>query len=413
LDPTLFKQLAIALGLGLLVGLQRERSASLPIAGFRTFPLITLLGTISALVARDFGGWIIAASALALGGLIVVGTILTSREKPADFGLTTEVAMLLMFAVGAYLVAGRMEVAVVVGGGVAVLLHFKGQLHGFAARLGDDDLKAIMQFALISLVILPVLPDRTYGPYSVLNPRQIWLMVVLIVGISVAGYIVYKFFGERVGVITGGFLGGLVSSTATTVSYARRSKEDADGVRLIAVVIMISSTVVFVRVLLEIAVVARSFFVVALIPIASILLLFVILSAAVWKWGYKEETGLPPQKNPSELKPALLFGLIYALILVAVAAANQHFGNRGLYVVAAISGLTDVDAITLSTAQLVEAGRIDSADGWKLVLIALLSNLMFKGVTIAAIGSRQLLARIGLLYGIGIAAGVALILLWR
>lgn len=413
MDPTLFKQLAIALGLGLLVGLQRERSASLPIAGFRTFPLITLLGTISALVARDFGGWIIAASALALGGLIVVGTILTSREKPADFGLTTEVAMLLMFAVGAYLVAGRMEVAVVVGGGVAVLLHFKGQLHGFAARLGDDDLKAIMQFALISLVILPVLPDRTYGPYSVLNPRQIWLMVVLIVGISVAGYIVYKFFGERVGVITGGFLGGLVSSTATTVSYARRSKEDADGVRLIAVVIMISSTVVFVRVLLEIAVVARSFFVVALIPIASILLLFVILSAAVWKWGYKEETGLPPQKNPSELKPALLFGLIYALILVAVAAANQHFGNRGLYVVAAISGLTDVDAITLSTAQLVEAGRIDSADGWKLVLIALLSNLMFKGVTIAAIGSRQLLARIGLLYGIGIAAGVALILLWR
>jgi uncharacterized membrane protein (DUF4010 family) len=409
LDPTLFKQLAIALGLGLLVGLQRERSATHPIAGLRTFPLITLLGTVSALL----GGWIIAASALALGGLIIAGNIITSREKPLDPGLTTEVAMLLMFALGAYVVRGRMEVAVVIGGGVAVLLHFKGQLHGFAARLGDDDLKAIMQFALISLVILPVLPDRTYGPYSVLNPRQIWLMVVLIVGIGVAGYIVYKFFGERVGVITGGVLGGLVSSTATTVSYARRSKEEANAVRMIAVVIMISSTVVFVRVLLEIAVVARSFFMVALIPIASILLLFVTLSAAVWKWGYKEETGLPPQKNPSELKAALLFGLIYAVILVAVAAANQHFGNRGLYVVAAISGLTDVDAITLSTAQLVEAGRIEAANGWKLVLIALLSNLVFKGVTIAVIGSKQLLARVGLLYGIAIAAGVALILLWR
>jgi len=210
-------QLAIALGLGLLVGLQREHVTK-RLGGVRTFPLVTMLGAISGLLAQSFGGWMVAAGLLALTGIIVIGDLAELREDKLDPGVTTEVAMLLMFVIGAYLVVGRREVAIALGGAVAVLLQFKGELHGIARKLGEDDLRAIMQFVLISCIILPVLPDKTYGPYAVINPRNIWLMIVLIVGLSLSGYIAYKFFGSKVGVVLSGILGGLISSTATTVS---------------------------------------------------------------------------------------------------------------------------------------------------------------------------------------------------
>lgn len=209
------------MGLGLLVGLQRESQSSL-LAGVRTFPLITVLGTLCAMLAQVFGGWVLALGFVSLAGLICVGKFIESRAENAGHGLTTEIAMLLMFGVGAYLVLGNWAAAIAIGAGAAVLLQFKGQLHGIVRQLSEQDVKAIMQFALLSMVILPVLPNKTFGPYSVLNPRQIWLMVVLIVGINLSGYIVYKFFGVNAGVVLGGILGGVISSTATTVSYSRR-----------------------------------------------------------------------------------------------------------------------------------------------------------------------------------------------
>ena len=141
--------------------------------------------------------------------------------------MTTEVAILVMYVVGAYLVVGERMVAVAVGATVAVLLQFKPELHGIAARLGDQDLRAIMTFALITCIILPVLPNTTYevvSPLDVLNPFEIWMMVVLMVGISLTGYLVYKFFGRNAGILLGGVLGGAVSSTATTLSYAKRTR---------------------------------------------------------------------------------------------------------------------------------------------------------------------------------------------
>lgn len=250
-----FRHLAIAVGLGLLVGLQRERAKS-GLAGVRTFPLITMLGAICGMLALTLGAWVLAAGFLALAAIIVVGRVALMRRRTADLGLTTEVAILLMFGVGATLVSGNEVVAIAVGGAVAVLLQFKGPMHGFAARLGDEDLKAIMKFALLSLVILPVLPDQPYGPYAVWNPRQIWWMVVLIVGINLGGYIAYKFFGEKSGLALGGILGGLISTTATTVSYARRTVLFADASQQAAIVIMIASTVGTLRILAEIGVVA-------------------------------------------------------------------------------------------------------------------------------------------------------------
>jgi uncharacterized membrane protein (DUF4010 family) len=407
----LFKQLAIALGLGLLVGLQREHSDS-RLAGIRTFPLVTILGVLSAMLAQAFGGWVIATGLIAVAGLIVVGNIAKFRSGPAEPGLTTEIALLLMYAVGAYVVVGPEAIAIAIGAGAAVLLQYKGELHGMARTLGDEDLRAIMQFVLISLVILPVLPNRTYGPYAVLNPREIWLMVVLIVGLSLAGYIAYKFFGERAGLLLGGILGGIISSTATTVSYARRTVRDPESSRLASVVIMIASTVVFARVMLEIAVVQPSFLSMAWPPLAVLLLLFIALSGILWLRGRDEKNSMPAQENPSELKTALVFGLFYAIVLLAVAAAKTHFGDSGLYVVAAFSGLTDVDAITLSTAQLVGTDRLDPEQGWRIIVIALMSNVFFKGVTIAAIGHKELLSSIVWCYGIGLVSGIVVVLGW-
>jgi uncharacterized membrane protein (DUF4010 family) len=408
---TIFIQLGIALGLGLLVGLQRESVAS-RLAGVRTFPLITIFGSVCALLANSFGGWTVAAGLIALAALTFAGRSAELKDHEAGPGLTTEIAMLLMFGVGAYLVMGERVIAIAVGAGVAALLQFKPELHGIAARLGAADLKAIMQFALISLVILPVLPDRAYDPYAVLNPREIWLMVVLIVGISLSGYILYKFFSERAGLILGGILGGLISSTATTVSYAKRTVTAPDSSRLAGVVIMIASTIVFARLLLEIGLVAPGFLPFAAPPLLVILTLFALLAGALW-WRVKgEQTSMPAQANPTELKAALLFGALYAVVRFAVAAAKGRFGDSGLYTVAALSGLTDVDAITLSTAQLVGGQSLSAQEGWRVILIASMSNLLFKGAMVATLGARSLLLTIAPLYALVLLTGVLLLIFW-
>src|SRR5688572_23766628 len=214
-----FVTLAISLGLGLLIGLQRERSEA-RLGGIRTFPLISLFGTVCGLLAAQFAWPVLVAGFVVVFGVLALANVIKLRETTLpEAGQTTEVAALLTFALGVYLVEGDRSVAFVVAGVTVVLLHLKEPMHRFVDRMGDKDMAAIIQFVVISLIILPLLPNRTFGPYNVLNPFDIWRMVVLIVAISLVGYVVYKTAG-RVGTISGGILGGLISSTATTVSYA-------------------------------------------------------------------------------------------------------------------------------------------------------------------------------------------------
>ena len=285
-------------------------------------------------------------------------------------------------------------------------------MHAVASKIGDRDFKAIMQFVLISLVILPVLPNRFLGPYDVLNPQHIWLMVVLIVGISLGGYVIYKFFGEKAGTLAGGILGGLISSTATTVSYARRSRQPESSPGLAAVVIIVASSIVFLRVIILIDVAAPEFLKAAGPPFAIMLAAGALLSAAIWLLNRKEQSRMPEQENPSELKAALLFGLLYALVLVAAAAAKDYFGDKGLYLVSVASGLTDMDAITLSITQLVRSGNIEGQTGWRLILVAALSNLVFKGIVVAVLGEFRLFKQVAVLFLIVFAVGLLLLFLW-
>jgi len=411
-ELTLLHQLGIALGLGLLVGLQRERAAS-RIAGIRTFPLITVLGVLCGAAARNLEGWIVAAGLLALAALIATANVMRMRAPDSNPGMTTEVAALAMFMIGVALTLGYALEAIVAGAGVALLLHWKVPLHAFAERIGEQEFDALMRFILISLVILPVLPDHGYGPYEILNPRRIWLMVVLIVGISMAGYVAFKLFGAKLGTLAAGILGGLISSTATTVSYSRRTALVPQRSAAAAVVIALASTVVFGRVLFEISVVAPDILGETAGPIAAMMGVMIAVSAALYfAGGGQHELEIEDEQPPSELGSAIGFGLLYAAVLLGVAFAQEHWGDQGLYVVAAISGLTDMDAITLSTSELMRTDQLGTATGWRLILVGSLANLLFKGGIVTVLGHRDLRRRILVAFAAAIAAGVGILFLW-
>ena len=403
--------LAIALGLGLIVGLQRE-SARSELAGLRTFPLVTLLGCVCALLAPAAGGWILAAGLLGVAAATAMGNIAHLRDEQAHPGITTEVALLLMYGLGAYTVLGDRAVAVVLGGTIAVLLHFKAELHGLVGRLGDRELRAVMQLVLLALVVLPVLPDETFGPFAVFNPREMWLMAVLIVGLSLAGYIALKFLGQNAGIVAGGLLGGLISSTATTVSWSRRTRDHPEASRAAGLVILIASTVVYGRVLAEIAVVARPFLRTAAPPILALSAAMAAAAAALWFMSRSHEPLSVEGQQPADLKTAFTFAALYVVVLFAVAYAKDLAGARGLYVVSVLSGLTDIDAITLSVARLVGSDQIDPAQGWRLIVVALLSNLVFKGAMAAMLGDGRLRRWIVLLFGLQLVAGAAVLAFW-
>jgi len=409
MELTDLHRLAIALGLGFLVGLQREWAAK-RVAGVRTFPLITVLGALCAMLAGRFGGWEVAAGFVALAAIVVLGQrAWAGGEEDGHRGVTTEAAALVMFAVGAILMAGETAVAVAMAGAVAVLLHWKAPLHRLVREASEAEARAVMRLVVIGLVILPLLPDRSYGPYGVFNPFEIWLMVVLIVGISLAAYVAYQLLGAATGTLVAGVFGGLISSTATTVSYARRTRGEPRLAAVAAVVIMIASTIVFGRVLFEVAVVAPELLWSTAPPLLVMAGWMAVVSAAAFVVFERRGGELPEQQPPSNLLAAIVFGLLYAGVLFGVAVAREHFGEAGLYVVAALSGLTDMDAITLSSAQMMKSGRIELAEGWRLILIGTLANILFKGVVAGLLGTGRLAGYLALVFGLSVLGGLAIL----
>jgi uncharacterized membrane protein (DUF4010 family) len=411
LDSTTLSALSLALGLGLLIGLQRERAGS-RIGGIRTFPLIALLGSVCGLLAGQWGALIVAAGFIAVTTILVLGNFEKPKDDADTGGQTTEAAALLTYALGAYLSTENYAAAVVVGGVTAVLLQFKEPLHQFAGGLSERDVRAVMRFVIISLVILPVLPDNAYGPYQVLNPREIWWMVVLIVGIGLAGYVGYKFFADRDQIWLAGILGGVISSTAATVAYARRVKDHPDAAPVAAAIIVIASTVAVARVIVEIAVAAPSIFGAVAPPLFALLALMIGISVSWLMFAKTRGDKMPPQGNPAELKSALIFAALYALIIFTAASVKDYFGDRALYAVALVSGFVDVDAITLSTAQLAAAKRVDTAVAWQVIMLAVLANLGFKAATALALGSVRLFLNVALASTVAIVGGVLILLFW-
>lgn len=380
---------AVALAIGLLIGTERELSPSSK-AGIRTFALVSLFGTLSGLIAESAeSGWIIAIGALLVGAMMIAAY--QRDATPGESGSTTVVAVLVAYCLGTMVWYGHGQVAGMLAIVTAILLYFKAELHGVTHGLTRTDLVSIFQFAVVSVIILPILPDHNYGPFGTLNPYQTWLMVVLVSGVSLAGYLALRIAGTRYGAPLLGLLGGLVSSTATTVVFSRSGKTQAEAARIAVIVILLANLVVLVRLCIVTAVVQPSVLPLLATVLGSGLALGIVGTLRNWlRRDGHGTTPLPEISNPTELRTALGFGTLYAVVLLLAAWLSDIAGSRGLYAVALVSGLTDVDAITLSSLRLFELGSLAGSEAVTAIGLALLSNITFKTGIVFALGGSAL-----------------------
>jgi uncharacterized membrane protein (DUF4010 family) len=386
----LLGRLAVALALGLLIGAQRERTHG-RVAGLRTFGLISLLGAFGAEMLPAAGPWLLVVGLIATVVLLVVGARVAHPNGEPDPGQTTEFAGLVTYCIGAWTVVGEPITAVVAAGAMVVLLQAKTRLHALVSDLGETDFRALVQLVLIGLVGLPLIPDWRIGPNDVLAARTVAWMVVAISGLSLAGYFAWRRFGSDRGALVGGVLGGLVSSTATTFAVARRSVGDGGAApRASAAMILLASTVVWGRVLGEIAVVAPAVLSEIWLPLSIAAVPTLATALVVWRSGRSEPVPQVEHANPAQLGAAFGFGILYAAVLVGVELVRDFLGPGWLFVAAAAAGLTDMDAITLSTATLVRDGLLAADTAWRLIVTAALANLVFKFGIVFALGHTAL-----------------------
>ena len=404
----LFQRFGIALGLGLLIGVERERGKGAAFAGIRTFPLITLMGCIAAMLNDLFAPWSFAIIFAALAAFVLASYILTGSAGAP--GITTEIASLLGFLFGALAWWQMTELAAALAVVTVLLLATKKPLERLSQRIEPQDIAAALQFGVITLIILPILPDQTYGPLEVINPRDIWRMVVLIAGVNLVGYALIKILGSQQGIGLAGLLGGLVSSTAVALGFARRSRDEARLSPDLALGIVLASSIMFIRVLIEVFTVNASLGQVLLVPIASAGGAGLLGCAYLW-FSQRRKSKQAVEKenveasNPFELWPAIQFGLLFGVILFISKAAQEFFGAAGVYLSSAAAGLTDVDAITLSLANLA-GDAITNTVAARGITLAALSNTGVKAFIAATAGSPALRRYTLPIFGAMIAAGI-------
>ena len=384
---------ATSAAVGLLVGLERERNPHAK-AGLRTFALIAVLGTLCGVLGQEAGnGLIVAAGLLAVGATIAGAFLVDPSTLDDNSGTTTTIAALVVFGLGAANAFGHTTLVVAVGFAMTALLHFKGELEGAATRLTPTDLRSILQFGAVSVVILPLLPDAPYGPYGALNPFHIWLMVVLIAGVSLSGYVAWRLTWVRRGLLLTGVLGGVASSTATTLAYARQVRSGTQPLAAGLVVLLLANTTMFVRVLLLTAIVAPAVTPRAAVALLPGLLLALPVIVGRWRSATADLARAAPDaqayRNPTQLPAALLFAAGYALILLVAAWAADKVGVGGLYGLAFFSGLTDVDAITLSVLQLFNTQAAAADVAATALALAVASNLLLKTAIAWVAGGRE------------------------
>lgn len=413
----LFYRFAIALVIGVLIGLERENAAkdqgTKIFAGIRTFALIALAGCTGALLSdRLASPWPLVGVILAVGGVSVAAYIVLARND--DFGSTSEVAALMSLLLGALCYFGYWMLAAALAVVTTVLLSLKPAMHNFARHLSRDDVYASLKFAAITAIVLPILPNRSFGPppVDVLNPYRIWLMVVFISGISFTGYVLMKLIDLRRGIGLTGFLGGLVSSTAVTLSFSQRSRSQQALACPFAVAITVAWAMMFLRVLIAVAVLNLPLLAAIWLPLVAAGLVLVGYAALLY-FRHSDSANEPVTLvNPFELGPALAFGALYAAILLISRAAQLYLGDVGLFLSSAVAGLADVNAITLSMAELSGAdAAINIHSAAYAVILAVLSNTLSKTVLVFAAGSTGLRRAMlpSVLLGLVVTAGVTLL----
>lgn len=414
-DLVLLRQIAVALVMGLLVGAEREFSAheqaTKHFAGVRTFPIIGIVGALAMHLTAGLGPWLFAAVTVGLGAMLVASHVVERRAQ-ADVGVTTEMAALAVFLIGALAARGEEALAVILGVTITMLLSLKPFFTRVTAKVQREDVAATLKFLIIVVVVLPLLPDVDLGPFGGFNPRTVWKFVVLVSAIAFAGYVLVKVAGARRGLVLTALLGGLVSSTAVTLTFSSRSKEQPALSRTLVMGIVLASTAMFVRLAVAIGVWNRALLPAVAVPLGAMGMVTAGAALVLWLRGRGETA--PPEavavKNPFELGTALKLGALVAVAMFAARAGQHYFGNAGVYASGVLAGVSDVDGITLTMAELSKRGSVALPVAARTVMFAVMTNTVVKGGMAVVVGARAVGRSVAVAFLLALAAGA--IALW-
>jgi uncharacterized membrane protein (DUF4010 family) len=418
------REFAIALFLGALVGIEREKKQAEEtqrgIGGLRTFILFALAGAVAGWLSRQLGSpWIFLATGGLVTATVIAGYVSYTRAQRGSYGLTTEVAAIVVYLLGGTALLGFPELAVALAIATSAVLAFKEPMHGLVDRMGRDDIYAGLKLLIATFIVLPVLPDRPIDPWGAINPYRMWWLVILISGLSLVGYVATRWAGRGRGAALTGLFGGLVSSTAVTLSFARRSHEEsAHGARAagaLAAGILIAWATMFARVIVLASALDAALLRALLLPMGALGALCMAAAFAVWRQGSAPKAGPAeevPLRNPFSLTAAIQFAALFGVVMLLVKLAAARFpGQGGLYAVAALAGLTDVDAITLSMAESAASDAVAGPVAANAIVVAAASNTLVKSGVVAALGTPALRRRVGLASAALLAAAAALVVL--
>lgn len=394
-------RLLVAIGIGALIGLEREHSSlhdkNGSFAGIRTFSFVALLGLIGGLAFYVLSAWVYLALLFVVAILTGISYWITASK--GEIGATTEFTLIISFFLGTLTLLGLVEISLMITVVIIVLLSAKLKLQTMIGKITPEELYDFIRFIVIALLIFPFLPDKTFGPYNVINPREIGWVIILTSGLGFIGYLLMKFMEANKGILISGIIGGLVSSTAVTWVFAKKSKENEAHSHSCAIAILAASSIMIIRVLIWIFIFNKALFNQVYWAFALLFLSAIGITLFLYFTQKKKENieSSMRQGKPLDLSGALVFGTIYTVILLLVSYANARLGERGIMISSGIAGLSDVDAISITLSKLT---NLDFRVAGKALLIATISNTLVKmGIGFWA-GSGPLKKHLAIGYGV-------------
>ena len=407
--------LLFSLSLGALVGLVRQwadriefdvEDANVSSAGLRTYALWSFLGSLSVYCSVEFHSWVFPIILVLFGVYLIAGYVL-EHEGEGGIGLTSYVAGLITFLMGAIVMWGDYRIAIAIAAALGVMIAAKQSAHAVTTRIRPEDVRIALQFLVVTGLILPIVPNQGFGPEAAINPYKIWWMVVLISGLGFGGYLGIRFLGARAGILMTGVAGGFASSTATTLALSRASKHMPELSASLGLGILLACTIMFARVWAIILTLNHELAMALLLPFTLMATPGILTLVVVMLSGRKKETIKTPEiTNPLSLGVAIKFALLYGVIVLLVTLTKEWGADKGLYLVSFISGLTDMDAIALSMTDMVKQGNVVLELAAKGIVIGAIANTVFKAGFALYAGSKGLRIVISVGMGSMVLAGI-------